>query len=82
MDTITIRYEDNGSVRYDGMEYAESLFKVHKEKSVTGALQIGESVMAKTKLCIWKAVIVDPEPSSATDSASQSSRKRQAETGG
>ena len=55
-------------------------FKVHREKSVTGVLQIGASVTVKTKLHVWKAVFVDPEPSSTINSASQSSRKRQAET--
>ena len=79
MDTIIIRYEDNGLVRYDGKEYVESLSKVCREKSATGALQIGESVTVKTKLRFWKAVVVDLEPSAATNSASQSSRKRQAE---
>ena len=78
MDTIIIRYEDNGSVRYDGKEYVESLSKVCREKSATGALQTGESVTVKTNSRVWKAVVVDPEPSIATKSASQSSRKRQA----
>ena len=81
MDTITIRYKDNASVHYDGKECAESLFKVRREKSVTGVLQIGASVTVNTKSHVWKAVFVDPEPSSAINSASQSSRKRQAETG-
>ena len=49
MDTIIIRYEDNGSVRYDGKEYVESLSKVRREKSATRALQIGESVTVKMK---------------------------------
>ena len=31
MDTI-IRYEDNGSVRYDGRESVESLSKVRRKK--------------------------------------------------
>ena len=74
MDTI-IRYEDNGSVRYDGKEYVESLSKVHREKSVTGGLQISESVTVKTKLHVWKAVVADPAPSAAANSASTSSRK-------
>ena len=78
MDTIIIRYEDNGSVRYDGKEYIESLSKVCREKSATGALQTGESVTVKTNSRVWKAVVVDPEPSTAIKSASQSSRKRQA----
>ena len=78
MDTIIIRYEDNGSVRYDGKEYVESLSKVCREKSATGALQTGESVTVKTNSRVWKAVVVDPEPSTAINSASQSSRKRQA----
>ena len=68
MDTI-IRYEDNGSVRYDGKEYVERLSKVRRRKSATGALQIGESVTVKTKSRVWKAVDVDPEPSAAANSA-------------
>ena len=68
MDTI-IRYEDNGSVRYDGKEYVETLSKVRRRKSATGALQIGESVTVKTKSRVWKAVVVDPEPSAAANSA-------------
>ena len=40
MDTIIIRYEDNGSVCYDGKEYVESLSKVLREKSATGALRM------------------------------------------
>ena len=68
MDTI-IRYEDNGSVRYDGREYVESLSTVRRKKSVTGALEIGESVTMKTKSRVWKTVVVDPEPSAAANSA-------------
>ena len=78
MDTIIIRYEDNGLVRYDGKEYVESLSKVCREKNATGALQIGESITVNTKSQFWKAVVVDLEPSAAANSASQSSRKRQA----
>ena len=68
MDTI-IRYEDNGSVRYDGREYVESLSTVRRKKSATGALEIGESVTMKTKSRVWKTVVVDPEPSAAANSA-------------
>ena len=75
MDTIIIRYEDNGLVCYDGKEYVESLSKV---QSAIGALQIGESVTVKTKSRFWKAVVVDLEPSAAANSTSQSSRKQQA----
>ena len=53
MDTIIIRYKDNGSVRYDGKEYVESLSKVCREKSTTGALQISESVTVKTKSRVY-----------------------------
>ena len=81
MDTIVIRYEDNESVRYDRKEYVESLSKVRRDKSATGALHTGESVTVKTKSRVWKAVVVDPEPSAAANSASQNSRKRQAEAG-
>ena len=77
MDTTIIRYKDNGSVHYDRKECVKSLSKVRREKSTTGALIISESVTVKTKSCIWKAVVVDPEPSAAANSASQSSKKRQ-----
>ena len=56
MDTTIIRYEDNGPVHYDGEEYVESLSKVCREKSMSGALQIGKSVIVKTKSRVWKAV--------------------------
>ena len=36
-------------MHYDGKEYVESFSKVRREKSTTGALQIGESVTVKTK---------------------------------
>ena len=74
MDTIIIRYEDNGSVRYNGKEYVESLSKVRREKSAR-ALQIGESVMVKTKSHIWMAVVFYAGPSAAANLASQSSKK-------
>ena len=77
MDSIIIRYEDNGLVRYDGKEYVESLSKVRREKRAPGALQIGQSVTVKTKSSVWKAVVIDPEPSAATNSDSQSLGKRQ-----
>ena len=51
---IIIRYEDNGLVHYDGKDYVESLARVQREKSVTGALQIGENVTVKTKSHAWK----------------------------
>ena len=60
MDTIIIRYEDNGLVCYDRKEYVESLSKVDRQKSVT--LERYRSVV-RTKSRIWKAVVVDPEPS-------------------
>ena len=69
MDTIIIiRYEDNGSVCYDRKEYVESLSKVRREMSATGSLKISKSVMVKTKLRVWKAVVIDPEPSAAATS--------------
>ena len=68
MDTI-IRYENKGSLRYDGKEYVESLSKVRRKKSATGALEIGESVTMKTKSRVWKTVVVDPEPSTDANSA-------------
>ena len=56
MDTIIITYEDNGSVRYVGKEYVESLSKVRREKNASGVLQIGESVTVRMKSRVWKAV--------------------------
>ena len=50
----------------------ESLSKVRREKGTIGALQIGESVTVKTKSHVWKAVVVDPQPSIAANLASQS----------
>ena len=68
------RYFDHcRSVRYDRKEYVESLSKMR-------VLQISESVTVKMKSHVWKAMVVDSELSAATNSASQSSRKRQAET--
>ena len=76
MNTIIIRYKDKGSVHYNEKEYRQGLSKVHREKkSPTGELQISESVPVKTKSRVWKAVVVDPEPSAAANSASQSSKK-------
>ncbi len=49
-----------------------------KNESATGAVQISESVTVKTKSRVWKAVVIDPEPSAAANSDSQSSGKRQA----
>ena len=57
MDTIIIRYKDNGSVRYEGKEYVESFSKVRREKSASGALQIDESVTVKAKSRVWEAVV-------------------------
>ena len=49
MDKVIVRYENNGSERYDGKEFVESISKLHRENT-TGSLQTGESVMIKTKL--------------------------------
>ena len=59
MDKVVIRYENNGSVRYDGKEYLEAFSKLQQDKSATGTIQVGESVRIKTKSRIWKAVVVD-----------------------
>ena len=59
-------------MRNDRKEYMESLSKVRREKGTIGALQIGESVTVKTKSHVWKAVVVDPQPSIAANLASQS----------
>ena len=58
MDKVIVRHENNGSEHYDGKEFVESISKLHRENT-TGSLQIGESVMIKTKLRLWKAVIVN-----------------------
>ena len=81
MDTITIRYKDNASVHYDGKECAESLFKVRREKSVTGVLQIGVSVTVKTKLHVWKAVLLIvslPQPSTQLPRAQEKGKQKPA----
>ena len=36
MDSIIIRYKDNGLVLYDGKDYIESLARVQREKSAWG----------------------------------------------
>ena len=43
-----VRYIDNGSTRYDGKECAESLSKLHREKSATGPLEAGEMVTRRS----------------------------------
>ena len=56
MDSIIIRYEDNGSVprlQWEGLQRKSC--KGTKRKSATDALQIGENVTVKTKLRVWKA---------------------------
>ena len=60
MDKALVRYIDNGSTRYDGKEYAESLSKLRRDKSATGPLEAGEMVTIKTKSCVWTAVVVNP----------------------
>ena len=54
MDSIIIRYEDNGLVHYDEKDYIESLARVQREKSRTGALQIGENATVKTNRAFGK----------------------------
>ena len=60
MDKALVRYIDNGSTRYNGKEYAESLSKLRREKSATGPLKAGETVTIKTKSHVWTAVVVNP----------------------
>ena len=60
MDKALVRYIDNGSTRYDGKEYAESLSKLRRKKSATGPLEAGETVTIKTKSHVWTAVVVNP----------------------
>ena len=56
MNSIIIRYEDNGLVCYNGKDYVESLTRVQREKSAIGALQIGKNVMVKTKSRVCKVI--------------------------
>ena len=51
---ILIRYEGNGSSRYDENEYFESASKIRREKNVRGPLKIGEKVTIKTNLVSGK----------------------------
>ena len=48
MDKILIRYEGNGSSRYDEKEYLKSASRI-KKKNIRGPLKIGEYVTIKTK---------------------------------
>ena len=45
-------------MRYDGKEYVESLSKVRREKSATGALQIGESEDEVTRIVARSAAAI------------------------
>ena len=54
MDSIIIRYEDNGLVHYNGKDVIESLARVQREKSATEALQIGKNVTVKTNRAFRK----------------------------
>ena len=62
MEKILIRYEGNGSSRYDEKEYLESASRFRREKNVGGPLKIGEYVTIKTKSRIWKAVVLNTNP--------------------
>ena len=62
MEKILLRYEGNGSSRYDEKEYLESASRIRREKNVRGPLKIGEYVTIKMKSRIWKAVVVNMNP--------------------
>ena len=48
-EKVLIRYEGNGSSRYDGKEYFEAASKLKREKNSRGPLKNGEQVTIKTK---------------------------------
>ena len=75
MDKVIIKYHNNGSVRYDGIEYLELISNLQRYKSAKGSLKIGESVTVKTKSRLWKAVVVNLNPNAHS---SLTQRKRQA----
>ena len=61
---IIIRYEDNNSSRYDGKQFYELSSRVRRINGLEDSnFRIGEAVTVKTKLRIWKAVVVDCDPS-------------------
>ena len=47
IDTILIRYVDNGSSRYNNKEYIESTAKVRRRAGATGSIKVGEAVTIK-----------------------------------
>ena len=49
VEKVLIRYEGNGSSRYDGKEYFEAASKLKREKNSRGPLKNGEQVTIKTK---------------------------------
>ena len=61
MDQVLVRYVGNGSTRYDGKDYIESLSKLKRKKNAQGNLATGEMVTIKTKSRVWKAVVVIPD---------------------
>ena len=74
---MTARYVDNGSARYDGKEFQELLSKIRRDKNATGSLKTGETVTIKTKSRIWKATVVNLQPS--THPTQQKRRSENAE---
>ena len=54
-------YLDNGLSRYDGKEYIESVSKLRRYNTASGPLEAGETFTIKTKLRVWKAILVSPE---------------------
>ena len=66
MEKVLIRYEGNGSSRYNRKEYFEAASKLKREKS-RGPLKNGEQVIIKTKNCVWRAVVVNVKPSLTID---------------
>ncbi len=47
-EKVLIRYEANGSSRYDGKEYPEAASKLKRKKNSRGPLKNGEQVTIKT----------------------------------
>ena len=60
-EKVLIRYEGNGSSRYDGKQYFEPASKLRRENS-RGPLKNGEEVTMKAKNRVWRAVVVDVKP--------------------
>ena len=71
-EKVLIRYEGNGSSRYDG-----KASKLKRKKNSRGPLKSGEQVTIKTKNRVWRAVVVNVEFDNAPFALSHQNHRRQ-----